>query len=319
MDRRQFIRTGFLAAAGITLGSEFSESAARNVSLSSPETDRVKRLQALVKNGSGFCMWQLGTQNNLIGNSYVFVTNKGRVIVIDGGYREDELYLRGFLAALGNKVDSWFVSHPHVDHMGSLTNILNEPRGITVDTIYHSRFPESLIQSIKVDVKHCHDFYAALDNCKETKVVDVQQPGFEGHVDGFNFKVLSVQDPTITRNAYNNNSMILLVWDKLKRIVFLGDMGQEAGLKILNSPYKRDLDCNYLQMAHHGQWACNEDFYKTIKFRACLWSTPRKFWENNDGKGPGTSFYEVPKTLEWMNRKGIKEHHVSCMGLWKLE
>lgn len=37
----------------------------------------------------GFSLWQLASQADKIGNSYVLVTDKGRVVVIDGGYAEE--------------------------------------------------------------------------------------------------------------------------------------------------------------------------------------------------------------------------------------
>ena len=57
----------------------------------------------------GFSLWQLAAQSDKIGNSYVMQTDKGKVIVMDGGYREEAPYLRGFIAALGGKVDLWIV------------------------------------------------------------------------------------------------------------------------------------------------------------------------------------------------------------------
>ena len=50
-----------------------------------------------MQKGSGFTMWQLNTQCNEIGNSYVFLTREGQVVVMDGGCSKDEYYLRGFL------------------------------------------------------------------------------------------------------------------------------------------------------------------------------------------------------------------------------
>ena len=314
MNRRNFLKSSLLVAAGATFGNLLPAQAA-----SADSTDRSKQLGRLVRKGSGFTMWQLNTQNDLIGNSYIFVTDRGRVIVMDGGFAEDELYLRGFLCALGGKVDTWFVSHPHVDHMGSLTNILSDPRGITVGHIYHSRFPEDLIVKNKPDITHCRNFYAALDNATGTQVTDLQQPGLTGSIDGFHFKILSTTCTDFHHDFYNNNSMIIRVWDNRKSLVFLGDMGKEAGEKMLLSPYKKDLDCDYLQMAHHGQWACTEDFYRALQFKACLWSTPHKFWDNIGPGGPGTGIYQVPLTRKWMERKGITEHHVSWQGLWKLD
>ncbi|MCD8032720.1 MAG: MBL fold metallo-hydrolase, partial [Alistipes sp.] len=64
----------------------------------------------------GFTLWQLPPQGPSQMNSYVIRTDAGRVVVIDGGTAADAPYLRGFLAALGNRVERWFVTHPHVDH-----------------------------------------------------------------------------------------------------------------------------------------------------------------------------------------------------------
>ncbi len=87
-----------------------------------------------------FTLWQLPSQINTIGNSYVFRTDKGRIVVMDGGVREEAPFLRGFLAALGNEVEAWIVTHPHFDHVGALTEILNSPVDIKIKKIYHSPF-----------------------------------------------------------------------------------------------------------------------------------------------------------------------------------
>ena len=73
LSRRDFLKTAGIALMGATAGS----SAIAKVG--------EKELKALVDRKSGFTMWQLNTQCNQIGNTYVFVTDKGRVIVMDGG------------------------------------------------------------------------------------------------------------------------------------------------------------------------------------------------------------------------------------------
>jgi len=70
-----------------------------------------------------------------------------KVVVMDGGVKEETAYLRGFLAALGNKVDVWFVSHPHPDHMGALNEILLNPGEIKINSICLSEFSNEFCKS----------------------------------------------------------------------------------------------------------------------------------------------------------------------------
>ena len=114
--------------------------------------------------------------------------------------------------------------------------------------------------------------------------------------------------------------MIVRVWDKRKSIVFLGDAGVECGNKVLSGPYRNDLNCDYLQVAHHGQRGCDEHFYRTIRFKACLWDTPTWVWNNDQGGGFDTGSLETITTRRWMDPIGITEHYVSCEeNLFKLE
>ena len=88
MNRREFLSkslqgTAFLSAASLPINSLASS-------------------KKTMQKGSGFTMWQLNTQCNEIGNSYVFLTREGQVVVMDGGCSKDEYYLRGFLAHMGN-------------------------------------------------------------------------------------------------------------------------------------------------------------------------------------------------------------------------
>ena len=94
-----------------------------------------------------FTLWQLPSQVNTIGNSYVIQTVNGKLIVMDGGSEEETEYLRGFISALGAEVEAWFISHPHDDHFWALINILKEPRDIKINNIYHSRITPETIET----------------------------------------------------------------------------------------------------------------------------------------------------------------------------
>ncbi len=301
-SRRTFLQSGLLASAGLVLTNTPLAAAAGKEK----------------ENKNTFTLWQIPSHTDNIGNSYVLRTSKGRIIVMDGGLKEEANTLRGFIGALGNEVEAWFVSHPHSDHMGALNEILKNPQDLKIKAVYHSRLPERVIKAEAGSEKLCREFYLQLDRQKDIRVVDIRQAGAEFDFDGMKVRILGVAND-ITDNAYNNSSMIIRVWDKHKSVVFLGDAGIECGDLVLAGPYAADLNCDYLQMAHHGQQGCSEAFYRAIKFRACLWPTPTWVWNNNQGRGFNTGILKTLDTRLWVDRIGIKEHHVTCReGLFKL-
>lgn len=262
-----------------------------------------------------FTLWQLESQINTIGNSYVIRTVNGKVIVMDGGYDKD--YLRGFIDALGGEVEAWIISHPHDDHMTALSKMLEDLNGLKISKVYHSRFPDELIDSEDVNTAELtRKFYSLLDNATDIEVVDCHC-GDEFEIDGVNFKVLSEKNPEI--RGYNESSMVIKMWDEHKSFIFLGDLAVKGGQKLLDSEYAKDLECDYLQMAHHGQDGCDKHFYETVKFRACLWPSPSWVYNNDQGGGFNTGRLKTVEVRNWMKELGITEHYVSNEGLVRID
>ena len=171
---------------------------------------------------------------------------------------------------------------------------------------------ELMIQKFHVSPEFAGSIPAA------TEVVDLREPGLALKIDGLNLKVLGVTNEEFRTNPYNNSSTIIRAWDRDKSVVFLGDAGVECGDKVLAGPYRDDLNCDYLQMAHHGQQGCSEEFYKSIRFRACLWPTPTWVWNNDNGTGINTHNLKTFDTRRWMDEIGITEHHISWQGLTRI-
>lgn len=275
-------------------------------------------LSANSKTKSGFVVWQLPSQINTIGNSYVFRMNNGAIAVMDGGVKEEADYLRGFLAALGNRVDIWFITHPHPDHIGALTEILKDPKGIKIEKICHSEFSPAFREKEPDYRKAADEYYESLRK-SGIPVINVTEPGKILRLDKTDFKILAVTNEDITINPYNNSSMVIRVCDAKKSMLFLADCGKEEGDRLLNGPFRKDLDCDYLQMAHHGQKGVSKNFYRTIKFKACLWPSPSWVYNNDVGKGYNTHTFETVEIRNLVDSLGIKENYVGCIGLYKIE
>ena len=297
--RRNFIKASVLLGGGMVL----------------PSIGRAEDKQM----ESDFTLWQIPLhQTATQGNSYVFRTTSGKVIVMDGGVAQEAGYLRGFLAALGNIVDVWLISHPHSDHIGALNEILKNPDGIEIKSVYHSKFSSSFYENVEPESQNLTDeFYKNLDRIGASghKIVDVIEPGLILEIDRVKFKILDIKNESVKNNAYNNSCMVIRVWDSARSAVFLGDAGIEQGDRLLSGPYRADLNCDYLQLAHHGQRGVRKDFYRTIKFSACMWPTPLWLYNNDAGKGYDTHTWETVEIRRLMDELGIKKHFFGWQGL----
>ena len=267
-----------------------------------------------------FTLWQLPEQTRSQMMSYVIRTAGGKVIVIDGGTAGDAPYLRGFLAALDNRVEAWFISHPHSDHVDAVTEILRQPQNLKIGTVYAS-LPDAEWIARHVpkddDLPNIKSFREALATTKQP-VVDLQV-GQTWNIDGVYIEVFGVRNSELIQNPLNNSSAVLKVWDDRKSILFLGDLGFEGGEKLLAGPYGSKLRADYVQMAHHGQNGVGEDVYQAIKPSYCLWPTPRWLWDCDSGKGKGSGRWKTLEVRAWMDKLNIQRHYVTSDGLQRID
>ena len=274
-----------------------------------------KRLQNPAGN---FILWQLPPQTGTQMNSYVLQTGNGKIVVIDGGNAGDAPYLKGFLAACGNHVDAWFVSHPHPDHVDAITVLLNDPGDLTVGKIYGSMPEETWIEQYEPGyLPTVQNFKQALE--KSSHQILELTIGQVILIDGVRFEIFAIKNPEITGNAINNSSMVMKVTDCKKTVLFTGDLGGDGGEKLLKSPYGDKLQADYVQMAHHGQNGVNERFYRAVNPKYCLWPTPHWLWDCDNGGGKGSGPWDTLNVRSWMDKLNIQKHYVSGFGLCKIE
>lgn len=264
-----------------------------------------------------FTLWQLPNQAPPQMMSYVIQSKGGKLIVIDGGRDSDAGYLRRFIHERGGKVETWFITHPHDDHLGALTRILLEPEGIEPGTIYAS-LPDSdwMLKTGDMDGSYVAFKDAIAKTQREVNSLTLAQIM---EVDGIVIQVLGIRNPEILKNAINNSSVVLRIHDARKSMLFLADLGLEGGEKLLQSPLAEHLPSDYVQMAHHGQNGVGEEVYQRIKPQYCLWPTPLWLWDNNSGAGKGSGSWKTLEVREWMDRLGVQKHYVLFEGLQVIE
>lgn len=265
---------------------------------------------------SASILYQLRENSPIQMMSYVVQTKSGELFVVDGGNTEDAEYLLQFLCRIQAgqpTITGWFLTHPHADHINAFIKIMERCSDqVRIDTLYY-HFPErEFIAMYENSDVYTIDAFQALNLKYKMKTVIVQEGDCLRFQD-VSFDVLYTTDNAFTVNAINNSSTVLRMNTGGCKVLFLGDLGMEAGDKLLGT--QRDtLHAEVVQMAHHGQSGVEKSVYESVCPSLCLWPTPQWLWDNNQGKGSGTGPWKTQKVRNWMADIGVKQHLVTKDG-----
>ena len=162
--------------------------------------------------------------------------------------------------------------------------------------------PNSLLDIKQID--------AQLYKIKENVVVELNMNINLGDVV---VDVLRTYNPEIIQNAGNNSSSVYKFVVNEKEILFLGDLGVEGGVELMELNGEAIKNMDYVQMAHHGQAGVSENVYSLINPSYCLWPTTDWLWKNEDGA------YQTDETKSWINKLNVKENYVAKDGLIRID
>ena len=178
---------------------------------------------------------QLSPQSSTQMMGYIIKTNNGKVIVIDGGTILDAKNLEKYVKDSGGKIDYWFLTHAHHDHVGAFTEIVKNT-DIQIENIYASvnelswyekneesrlEFTKDFLNTLKLD--------KIKDKVKEPKINEKIQ------IDNIEIEILGIKNPEIIENAGNEQSMVFTVSTGKTKILILGDTGEKSGEKLLTT------------------------------------------------------------------------------------
>ena len=259
----------------------------------------------------------LTSQSNRQMNSFIITTEENGVIVIDGGYAFDaEKLLEELRTITGQKkphIDAWFLSHAHDDHISAFVELVGSHGDeFDFDCVYFC-FPSFLFFD-KYEHSEAHtvaEFYEVLPRFADRICIVTQDDEYT--VKGAKFEFLYTADPVYTGNAVNNSTSVFRMTLGGKTVMFLGDLGWDAGKKLL-SMHGDKLKSDIVQMAHHGQNGVEFDVYEAIAPKACIWCTPDWLWNNDAGKGFNTHVFKTVIVRGWMEKLGVKEHYIAKDG-----
>ena len=247
---------------------------------------------------------------------YVIKNCKGKVIVIDGGVEGDSANLLRYINEYGGKVDAWYITHPHIDHMGAFCDIISNNIEFPVSKIYVALNDEEWYEKYTDDgtINEVKKFFDVIDNEKIKSKVEQVYIGQTMDFENLHIEVLSGRNEEITSNSVNNTSMILKMTINDKSLLFLGDAGIEEGQKVISNLSTGKIKSTYVQMAHHGQSGVSLDFYEKVNPEYCLWPTPLWLWNNDSGSGENSGNWKTKETISYIENLNVKKNFVAKDG-----
>ena len=248
---------------------------------------------------------------------------------MDGGLKTNAPYLSKYIKARGGKVSAWLLTHPHEDHVGALSVILEQQKvaghpdyyNIDPGQIYFSFAPypfyEQYEQSYRLPmIKEVMDDLAAYPAEKKHENSERGTTFSYGNV---SVEVLNTAY-SIPIDSGNNSSICYMITINGKKLLITGDLPYEAAGKLLEELPAEKLKADIVQMAHHGQHGGSFAFYSTVNPRYALWPSSKELWDKR--KEPFTEdqeTYTIALTKFWMNKLGVEKNFVMADGNWVLE
>ncbi len=172
------------------------------------------------------------------GNAILIQTPEGQNLLIDAGDRWDWVgeRIKTYLNSQGVEELSILGTHPHADHIGGFTTVIEN---FTVEAVYDSG---------RVHTTRTYENHLRLIQAKEISFYTPRR----GEVIELGDLELEVLHPTeeVEEYSLNNASIVLrLEYDEIS-FLFTGDAEKEAESEMLASDVK--LDSTILKVGHHG-------------------------------------------------------------------
>ena len=228
-----------------------------------------------------------------------------KVIVIDGGTREDYPELLKIIKKCGSVIDLLVVTHCHHDHIGALTLLLKNEDVQVKEIIFDFPSVDVIKSILRTDWEKdiVEDFLKIVEERKIPRFVpELKKEYFYGKM---SLKFWKLGD--IHHNDINDSSLVFTLKTPSKTILFTGDISPKMS-DLIAEQYcdSKALKCDYVQLAHHGQSGGSFDLYKLTNAKYALWCAPKWLFDNDAGAGPESGPYTSKVTKEWLSELNIE-------------
>lgn len=268
-----------------------------------------------------------GAKDTAPGMSYVLQLADGRYIIVDGGNSNaaDEQVLLDYLVA--NKPSShekpvialWMITHAHGDHAGLAVDLLNDHGSeIVLETVAHNftDMDRNSVTNKDIDNTYAVGFLAAARKAAPSVQVWVVHSGQKVTIGGAEIEILYTPEDYFPNQIDwgNDTSCSWMITVGGKKVFFTGDSDPILCNDMARWYGSEGLQCDILQVTHHGFNGATEAFYRAIDPKICLWSCDATRFASDPrclGTQSGYEFNQILRNEGWTrgDESGAREHH----------
>lgn len=175
----------------------------------------------------------------------------GKCMLIDSGEAENASQICDKISTLGyTKIDFVVVTHPHTDHMGAMSDIINEyeigdiymPRVTSTTRTYEQLLTTISDKGLKIKTAKAGKNIYTYDNLS----IDILAPISDEY------------------DSLNNYSAVVKITYGYSSFLFMGDAEKLVENELLTNNFS-DLDCDVLKVGHHGsKYSSSVDFLTRV-------------------------------------------------------
>lgn len=262
-----------------------------------------------VANRFNSASWQLTQHPDDSGNQGLFYSlqnrNTGTLILIDGGNPQNANQVKQVIKKKGGKVDYWFLTHYHNDHIGAFNALWAEYRD-RIGTVYVNPLDWETFKPIIHPWDTPESFSTFIEQTADADNVITLYTGDELDIDGAHVKVYSAFDEHVRELSTdwpNDSSLVMKFQFAQDSLLITGDLSRAAiplGEYLLETYGTSELHADYVQAGHHGNWGQPIAFYEALQPRVLFQDAPEWLMTGDE--------YDAKDLKVWRDSHGIETH-----------
>ena len=268
----------------------------------------------------GTAMYSIPSSNLIAQDCTVFKTERGTLVVIDGGRHGQADHIVRCLEALSDGkpvIEAWLLSHLHQDHYGVLYDILCDEKlrdRISVKNFYHHLLPLDYYIEKAPDKEAVFETIIERLNTMSNvwgTVLHSVDAGEHIVVDELDFKVVRI--PVLREGekvmGLNDSSVIYKLFAHGQSILFTGDAEQRCDSDLFKY-HADDLKSDVMKIPHHGNGNLSKKCYAAIDPKLFWFQTCERDWYSDGGEGQSTRNIGMIRTHYHIKALGTPSSHI---------